>query len=64
MLKNIMLETEMEEHLAKNGYNIYDEESCIDSVAVADIACDELGYDSYMMEGSGSLNQTLIFIKS
>jgi len=62
MLKSIMLENEMEKYLAENEYDIYDEEGTIDSVSVADIACEELGYSGYILDGVGGLDQTLIFI--
>lgn len=62
MLKEKMLEKEMEKYLIQNNYHIEDKEGVTDSCLVADYAAD-LGYDSYMLEGSGELDQTLIFIK-
>lgn len=62
MLKDIMLESEMEEYLTSHAYEVTDSEGCIDSTKVVDEAI-ELGYDSYMLDGNGVLNQTLVFIK-
>lgn len=39
-------ENEMEKFLKDNGYDILDEEGCVDSVKVSDIAIDILGYSA------------------
>lgn len=61
-LKERMLEREMVTYLTKNNDLILDEEGCTDSTLVADYA-EDLGYDTYLLEGYGELNETLLFIK-
>ncbi len=63
MLKNVMLEGDMEQYLIDNSYNIFEnKENLLDSTLVVEHAID-LGYESYMIYGSGSFDETLIFIK-
>lgn len=60
VLKDKMLESEMEQYLLANGFDIQDE--VIDSTKVVEEAI-KLGYDSYLLEGNGDLCSTLIFIR-
>lgn len=62
MLKSIMLEEEMENLLEKEKNYKIRVNGITDSTKVVDVA-NELGYESYMLEGNGKLDQTLIFIK-
>lgn len=61
MLKNVMLEEEMEFYLKGNGYKVENEEG-IDSILVVEEAIN-LGYNSYSLDGIGKLAETLVFIK-
>lgn len=63
MLKNVMLEGEMEQYLIDNGYDVSTgEENLLDSCKVVDHAIN-LDYEPYMMDGAGDFNQTLVFIR-
>ncbi len=46
-LKDYMTETEMEQYLTENGYDIFDDEGCIDSTLVIETAI-LLGFDSIL----------------
>lgn len=63
MLKNIMLERDMEEYLLKNDYDVVDEEGCINSLKVIEEAL-FLGYNSYLLENEiyGEYHDTYVFI--
>jgi hypothetical protein len=61
-LTKVMLEADMGDYLSENGYDIYDSENCIDSVLVSDFAIDTLGYESYLLNGYGNYNETILFI--
>lgn len=63
MLKNIMLEYDMEEYLLNNGYDVEDEEGCIDSSRIIEEALG-LGYNSYLLENEieGKYRDTYVFI--
>lgn len=64
MLKEIMLEEEMEQYCYDNDLKILvGEERLLDSGLVVEHAIN-LGYESYMLDGMGKLRETLIFIKS
>ena len=56
MRKRVFLEDNMEEELIKRGYNIFDDERCIDSSKVCHIACDWYGFETEMND-----NGVLIF---
>lgn len=63
MLKNVMLERDMEEYLLKNDYDVVDEEGCINSSNVIEEAL-FLGYNSYLLENEtyGKYHDTYVFI--
>ena len=61
MFKNVMFEKEMESYLLNNGYDVADKNGVIDSSKVVDEAIG-LGFNSYLLDGDGEFNQTLIFI--
>lgn len=64
MLKKVMLETEMENYLIKEGYHVFTEDrELLDSYSVADFSVNELGYNSYVLEGVGNYDRTLVFIR-
>lgn len=62
-MKTLYFESEMEELLIKNNYDIKDDEG-IDSTKVIDFAID-LGFEVYMLRGEGQkYNETLVFLKT
>lgn len=63
MLKNVMLERDMEEYLLKNDYDVVDE-GCINSSKVIEEAL-YLGYNSYLLENEiyGEYHDTYVFIR-
>lgn len=63
-LKDVMLESEMEQYQIEVGYDPFDNEGVIDSVSVFDNAIENLDYTPYRLEGEGKLNDTYIFIKN
>ena len=46
MKEKLYLEEEMEQELIKRGHNIFDEDECIDSVEVCEIAVGMYGFKS------------------
>lgn len=53
--KTFLTEEEMERLLIIQGYNIMDEDQCIDSCKVTDYACNYLGYESRLNEETETL---------
>jgi len=61
-VKKIMLEDEMEQYCIDNELEIFEgEERLLDSTLVIEHAIN-LGYESYLLDGEGDFDQTLVFI--
>lgn len=58
-MEKLYMEDQMEKELVVRGHDIYDEDKCIDSVKVVDIAIDVYGFKSKMNE-----NDILEFVGS
>jgi len=64
-MRSIISEKDMEKRLSEMGYDIFagvEDDKTVDSVTVVHLAVG-LGYEPYLLDGDGMLDQTLVFVE-